>query len=758
MRTRRVTVSGLLATLALLLVLVAAGTLPVAAQDPVPGSTIVVALSEEPDTLYVYGTSQLAARHVQQAFMDGPIDNRSFDYQPVILDKLPNLDDGDAMTQTVTVHVGERYVDEWDNVVTATQELVSMQMVVTFTLSAGILWSDGQPLTAGDSAFGFEVDCHPDTPTSKYVCDRTASYEAVNDQVAAWTSLPGFLDVTYFTRFWTPLPEHLLGDMTPGEILDSDYGRHPLGWGAFVVDEWVEGGYISLSRNPHYWRADLPAVERLVFRFIPNPDQALQALLRGEVHFITNDAADVDEAQTYLDLEAQGALDAHFSRTSTWEHIDFGIQPSDDRIPFFADPRVRQAVAFSTDRQAMIDAAWYGQTEILHSFIPPEHPFYPPPGTLAEYPYDPEAARALLDEVGWRDDDGDGVRESHGVVYEVPTWDWSSDTYGPTLTVTIADDTPFSVTFQTTSSEVRQLMGTLFQQDMAAIGISVTLEFPPNLFADGPDGPVFGRKFDVCEFAWMSGVVPPCDLYLAWQIPDEANGWTGQNDPGFVDPDYDSACVAAQDALRHDVRAGYFHSAQRIFSEWLPVLPLFSRFKVVLGNSSLLGIEMDPTADDLWNVEEWELSSWGQATAAGGGGVQSNDGRTTVTLDPGVISDTVTLAFTPWVVYPGGKLASTGHAFDLTAVYSDTGQPASLLPGSTFDLAIHYSEAELVSPMREETLALYAWDGDEWVQEPTSAVDMANNVVTAAPDHFSVWAVLGQTNRVYLPLIGRNLE
>jgi peptide/nickel transport system substrate-binding protein len=758
MRTRRVTVSGLLATLALLLVLVAAGTLPVAAQDPVPGSTIVVALSEEPDTLYVYGTSQLAARHVQQAFMDGPIDNRSFDYQPVILDKLPNLDDGDAMTQTVTVHVGERYVDEWDNVVTATQELVSMQMVVTFTLSAGILWSDGQPLKAGDSAFGFEVDCHPDTPTSKYVCDRTASYEAVNDQVAAWTSLPGFLDVTYFTRFWTPLPEHLLGDMTPGEILDSDYGRHPLGWGAFVVDEWLEGGYISLSRNPHYWRADLPAVERLVFRFIPNPDQALQALLWGEVHFITNDAADVDEAQTYLDLEAQGALDAHFSRTSTWEHIDFGIQPSDDRIPFFADPRVRQAVAFSTDRQAMIDAAWYGQTEILHSFIPPEHPFYPPPGTLAEYPYDPEAARALLDEVGWRDDDGDGVRESHGVVYEVPTWDWSSDTYGPTLTVTIADDTPFSVTFQTTSSEVRQLMGTLFQQDMAAIGISVTLEFPPNLFADGPDGPVFGRKFDVCEFAWMSGVVPPCDLYLAWQIPDEANGWTGQNDPGFVDPDYDSACVAAQDALRHDVRAGYFHSAQRIFSEWLPVLPLFSRFKVVLGNSSLLGIEMDPTADDLWNVEEWELSSWGQATAAGGGGVQSNDGRTTVTLDPGVISDTVTLAFTPWVVYPGGKLASTGHAFDLTAVYSDTGQPASLLPGSTFDLAIHYSEAELVSPMREETLALYAWDGDEWVQEPTSAVDMANNVVTAAPDHFSVWAVLGQTNRVYLPLIGRNLE
>jgi peptide/nickel transport system substrate-binding protein len=730
------------------------------AQDPVPGSTIVVAMAQEPDTLYVYGTSMLAARHVQQAFMDGPIDTRSFDYQPVILDKLPNLDDGDAVTQTVTVHVGERYVDEWDNVVTATQELVSTQMVVTFTLSAGILWSDGQPLTAGDSAFGFEVDCHPDTPTSKYVCDRTASYEAVSDQVAAWTSLPGFLDVGYFTRFWTPLPEHLLGGMTPGEILDGDYGRHPLGWGAFVVDEWVEGGYISLSRNPHYWRAGLPGVARLVFRFIPNPNQALGALLRGEVHLITNDAADVDEAQTYLDLEAQGVLDAHFSRTSTWEHIDFGIQPSDDRIPFFAGPEVRQAVAHGTDRQAMIDTAWNGQTEILHSLIPPEHPFYPPPGTLAEYDYDPAAARALLEAVGWRDDDGDGTRESHNVVYEVPTWDWESDTYGPTQTVPIADGTPFSVTFQTSDAERRQVMGALFQQDMAAIGISVTLEFLPSgeFFAAGPDGPVWGRKFDVCEFAWNSGVEPPCAVYQAWGIPDDVNGWTGQNNPGFVSPAYDSACSAALDALRHDVRADNFHTAQRIFSEKLPVLPLLYRFKVALGNSNLLGIEIDPTADDLWNVEEWDLSSRGQATAASGGGVLSNDERTTVALDPGVVSDTVTLTFTPWVVYPGGNLASTGHAFDLTAVYSDTGQPASLLPGTTFDLAIHYGEAELVIPMREETLTLYAWDGNAWVQEPSSAVDMVNDIVTATPDHFSVWAVLGQTNRVYLPLIGRSLE
>jgi hypothetical protein len=82
--------------------------------------------------------------------------------------------------------------------------------------------------------------------------------------------------------------------------------------------------------------------------------------------------------------------------------------------------------------------------------------------------------------------------------------------------------------------------------------------------------------------------------------------------------------------------------------------------------------------------------------------------------------------------------------------------PASLVPGSTFSLTVLYGDAEVPALMREETLALYSWDGDGWVSEPTGHLEQAGNVVTATPDHFSLWAVLGEIHHVYLPLVLRN--
>jgi peptide/nickel transport system substrate-binding protein len=692
------------------------------------------------------------ARHVRHAFLDGPIDSRSYSAQPVILEKLPSLEDGDAITQTVTVLPGEQYVSNGE-ILTATEELLTTQMVVTFTLLADLRWSDGEPLTAADSAFSFDVACHPDTPVAnRYTCDRTTGYEAVGDRDAVWTSLPGFFDRTYYVNFWAPLPEHVLGDMTPDEILESDYGEKPLGWGAYAVHEWVTGEYISLTRNPYYWRAGLPAVERLVFVFIDDPEEALAALLRGDVHVVA-DATDETLMPTYQDLEAEDVLQVHAIGGTVWEHLDFGIQPADERVPFFADVTVRQAVARSLNRQKMVDDILHGMTEVLHSFIPPEHPAYPPDGVLTEYDYDPATARTLLESAGWRDDDSDGVREAHGVSYQVPTWDWDAHTYGPTQTVNIPDGTPLEVTFQTTSSDLRQAVGAQLQQDLAAIGIAVTIDHPEDFW-----GNVFSRRFDLCEFAWLTGVEPPCDLFMAYNIPEDANGWSGQNNSGFVDQAYDAACTAALTASDNSTYLDQIHTAQGIFSEKLPVLPLFPRIKTMLASAQVLGIQLDPTeSSGLWNVEEWVLGAQGQATAEEGGGVQSNDGRTTIALGSGVVTDTVTLSLTPWVIEPpGGNLSGTGHAFDLTAVYSDTGQPAGLQSGASYGLSVEYSEAELPDLVREETLALFHWDGSQWLPEPSSDVDPGNDVVTATPDHFSVWAVLGEIEHVYLPLVVRN--
>jgi hypothetical protein len=97
-------------------------------------------------------------------------------------------------------------------------------------------------------------------------------------------------------------------------------------------------------------------------------------------------------------------------------------------------------------------------------------------------------------------------------------------------------------------------------------------------------------------------------------------------------------------------------------------------------------------------------------------------------------------------------LATAGHTFEITAVYSATGQLAQ--PSRPYTITIAYTQPER-GPAIESTLGLYFWDGSQWVKEPSSALNSAAHTLTATPSHFSLWAVLGETRQVYLPLVAR---
>ena len=139
-----------------------------------------------------------------------------------------------------------------------------------------------------------------------------------------------------------------------------------------------------------------------------------------------------------------------------------------------------------------------------------------------------------------------------------------------------------------------------------------------------------------------------------------------------------------------------------------------------------------------------------------GGTFSSTSGDTQFLFPAGAFTQTVTLVYRHlWTDQDTGPLVGIGHTFEVTAVYSDTGQPAQLAPGQTYTVTVRYADAEK-GPAIENTLALYYWDGSQWVRESSSEVDMAANTVIAHPNHFSLWAVLGETKRVYLPLVLRN--
>lgn len=580
---------------------------PTPSPTPVP-KVLTICLSEEPESLYLYGSGGLAAQHIWQAIYDGPLDSTGYAHQPVLLTGLPALSDGSAAVEEVTVQAGDRVLVTSGEVARLSVGMVvrdaggqptafdgapilMLQMVVTFTLRPDLVWSDGTPLTSYDSVFSFEVAADPATPVDRVAVDRTAGYAVVDARTVVWRGVPGFLDQFYYLNFWHPLPRHAWGHLTSAELLTADAStRRPLGWGAFVLREWLPGDRITLERSPTYFRAaeGLPYLDQVVFRFVPDPMVLAEELLAGRCDVVTHEVAEAVRAV----LPAQPPLRVLPVADARWELLAFGISPAEDyrRPDFFEDVRVRQAVALCIDRQTLVSETLGTAGQVLHSYLPPDHPLYAGEG-LTMWGYDPPAGQALLDGAGWTDGDGDGVREAHGIAG-------------------IPDGTPFQVTYHTSGDPLRLQVARRVQTYLAACGIQATLGTVASeiLFASGPEGVLFGRRFDLAQFSWRAAPDPMCDLFLSGQIPGEL-GWDRPNVAGFIDDRYDVACLLALEARPGDGEyAAGILEAQHIFSERLPVLPLFQHSKVVLAGGVVLGLAPDPTQDsELWNIERLDL-------------------------------------------------------------------------------------------------------------------------------------------------------
>jgi alpha-tubulin suppressor-like RCC1 family protein len=151
----------------------------------------------------------------------------------------------------------------------------------------------------------------------------------------------------------------------------------------------------------------------------------------------------------------------------------------------------------------------------------------------------------------------------------------------------------------------------------------------------------------------------------------------------------------------------------------------------------------------------WVISSTSVSIPTSGGVVIFSVGATTLDFPSGTFTDTVNLTYTvPFFndIPPSGDLLGIGHAFDIDATFSADGQQAQ--PTQPYTVTIQYTDFEK-GPAIESTLSLYWWNGSQWVKESSSSVNVNTNTVTATPNHFSIWAVMGETLRVYLPVTQR---
>ena len=600
---------------------------PTLTATPVPPRALTVCLGQEPASLYPLDNPSLAARSVLAAVYDGPIDTNSYGYQAVILSRLPSLANGDAQLFQKSVYVGDEVVDASGMPVTlgvgvkvrpagcqsdacvikydGTSEIQMDQMQVTFSLLPGLTWSDGEALTADDSVYAFQLGADPASPGSQnLIYPRTQSYEAVDETTVQWWGKPGFVDPTYFTNFWSPLPRHLWSQFTAAQLTEADVSaRTPLGWGAYVIQDWVAGETITLTKNPHYFRAGegLPKFDILIFRFVPDPGTAISDLLAGTCDILDPSIRLDGQVGVLRSMAAQNQLQAFFTPVPVMEELAFGIRPASydngynpgsDRVDYFGDVRVRQAMALCLDRAQVVKDVLSGLSSVPNSTLPPGHPLYN--SSVAAYSFNIAAASSLLEQAGWKDVDNDPStpREAWGVAG-------------------VASGMPFEINYVTTNAVQRQQVSTILAAGLAQCGIKVDVQYldANTLYAPGPDGVLFGRNFDLAEFAMYStGIETPCDWYTSAEIPNSANAWVGTNVSGYSNPAFDATCQASRQSLPDDpAHAVAYSQAQSIFANDLPVIPLYWRVNTAAVRADLCHFSLDPTAaSSLWNIEAFD--------------------------------------------------------------------------------------------------------------------------------------------------------
>ncbi len=602
-------------------------TLPAApTATPAPRS-LTICLGGEPNTLYPFGGPNAAARSVLAAVIDGPIDNVDYEYQPVLLTQLPTLENGDAQISPTTVKSGDKVVDANGDVVLMeagvrlrpaacrkddcliTYDGVSTleldQMIVTFRLRPDLTWSDGTPLTADDSVYAFSLDSDPSSLNSMFLIDRTVTYEAADAQTVQWWGLPGFIDPTYFTNFWTPAPKHAWSQFPAAQLLTVDVSsRTPIGWGPYIIQEWAAADHITLIKNPHYLHAaeGYPKFDTLIYRFTPDPNTAISELTAGRCDLLDPSILLDGQAALLQEMQAGEQIQAFFTPGMTIEWLGFGIMPASyddgydtqfarDRQDIFGDVRTRQGIAHCLDRQKVVDTVLFGLTSVPTTYIPPEHPLYD--SSVAVYEFDPGAGMALLEQAGWRDVDGNPATPLSAV-----------------SVANVAAGTSLQLNYYTTGATQRRQVVDILNQSLAQceIGLNVQYFSQNDLYASGPEGLLFGRRFDLIEYAMSEkGFEPPCTWFSNEEIPTAANQWIGTNVTGYKNDLFVAACRTARLALPDE--AAYtdgYRQTQVIFSNELPAVPLYFRLKTSAARSDFCHFGLDPSAKPLWNIEAFD--------------------------------------------------------------------------------------------------------------------------------------------------------
>jgi peptide/nickel transport system substrate-binding protein len=449
-------------------------------------------------------------------------------------------------------------------------------LIITINLIEDATWSDGTPVTSADFVFTHEMIMDDaNVVDSKYPHDHLVSVEAPDDYTVVMTFEEPFTPWT--PNFWrVVLPKHILEPVyqAEGSIESAAWNNAPtVGCGPFTFDEWESGSFISFVRNENYW-GDLAKLDKLFFQFVPDDAAQTAAVIAGDV--------DVAFWPPYEDIPAfrEAGLVIVDQASGYTEHWNFNLRP-DSASPAMLDLNVRKAIAMGLDRESLTDIR-LNVVKVTETFWD-ALPAYVSPD-IVPYEYDPTAAAQLLEDNGYTDSDGDGIRED-------------------------LEGNPLVITQCNTIKEERISLQAVAQQNMLAIGIdletrAIDADILFGSYADNAPPPM--GECDIMEWSDAPAFPDPDAYYwLCNEIPSDEYPY-GEN--YFIcDEHLDGLFQKQLGTVNADERKAIFHEITKHMHDNLYVLGIWDDPDTWILNPSITGAKFSGVTA-FYNIAEWDIT------------------------------------------------------------------------------------------------------------------------------------------------------
>ena len=455
---------------------------------------------------------------------------------------------------------------------------------IAFSLLPGAHFHDGHPVTARDVAFTYDVYTDPRTASAESELLAQVDSVTVRDSmtVVFWFARrypQQFFDATYHMRI---LPEHVLRDVPRRELASGEFARHPIGSGQFKFARWDPGALIELHADTTHARGR-PYLDRIVWTITPDHAASMTRILARDADFLEQVTAD-----KFAELATRPDLTLARYPSLDLAYLQFNLRDPrspNGSHPIFGNRMLRRAIAMGIDRDTLVE-------RIFDSLaIVPAGPFTralaTADPTIPQIPHDPAQARKILDSLGWRDRNGDGVRERNG----------------RPLRFTIA--TP-------STSQNRYRMAILVQDMLDDLGVRVDVQqMDINPFMSH----ALSRTFDVL-FSATHYDPSPASIRQSWTSSGARED--GGNFGSYRNPVFDRIVdTASTEMLAERSNAAYGRAYATIVAD-APAIWMYEIVNYAVHNNR---VQPAPMRADAWwaNIGQWKIAPDGRLPRDGGG-------------------------------------------------------------------------------------------------------------------------------------------